>query len=110
MKWDEGNLLKNEIEKVPRMKIDEPPTPYHHPVGDSDHDEEEINDGSAQTTPKRTFTFNVTPEQISNLALEKRKIQFNSSESDEDHSLGNTPVLTFHSSIANNPDSVLAKT
>merc|ERR1712013_114384 len=28
MKWDEENLEKNEREKVPRMKIDEPPTPY----------------------------------------------------------------------------------
>lgn len=26
--WDEENLEKNEQEKVPRMKIDEPPTPY----------------------------------------------------------------------------------
>merc|ERR1712130_401122 len=28
LKWDEQNLQKNEDEKVPRMKIDEPPTPY----------------------------------------------------------------------------------
>eukprot|EP01084_Bolivina_argentea_P042967 79188_1 len=28
LKWDENNLEKNENEKVPRMKIDEPPTPY----------------------------------------------------------------------------------
>eukprot|EP01084_Bolivina_argentea_P306293 529274_1 len=28
LKWDEQNLEQNEREKVPRMKIDEPPTPY----------------------------------------------------------------------------------
>lgn len=28
LKWDEGNLLVNEMEKTPKMKIDEPKTPY----------------------------------------------------------------------------------
>lgn len=27
--WDEENLARNECEKVPRMKVDEPKTPYH---------------------------------------------------------------------------------
>ena len=29
--WDEDNLALNESEKVPRMTIDEPKTPYHAP-------------------------------------------------------------------------------
>jgi len=28
--WDEENLHLNEIQKTPKMKIDEPKTPYHH--------------------------------------------------------------------------------
>lgn len=28
LKWDERNLLVNEMEKTPKMKIDEPKTPY----------------------------------------------------------------------------------
>lgn len=35
--WDEANLERNEEEKVPRMTIDEPPTPYHR-YTDSDSD------------------------------------------------------------------------
>ena len=30
--WDEANLQKNEEEKVPRMKIDEAPTPYNNQI------------------------------------------------------------------------------
>mmetsp|Transcript_11360 Transcript_11360/g.21854 ORF Transcript_11360/g.21854 Transcript_11360/m.21854 type:complete len:156 (-) Transcript_11360:188-655(-) len=40
-KWDEKNLDQNEEEKVPRMKIDEPPTPYHNPDADGGEEEEE---------------------------------------------------------------------
>ena len=29
LRWDESNLAVNESEKVPRMKVDEPKTPYH---------------------------------------------------------------------------------
>ena len=29
IQWDEQNLAQNEDEKVPRMKIDEPKTPFH---------------------------------------------------------------------------------
>ena len=32
LQWDEANLQLNEEEKVPRMKIDEPPTPYYKSV------------------------------------------------------------------------------
>ena len=38
VKWDEANLLQNEEEKVPRMKIDEPKTPYY---GRQEHDSDE---------------------------------------------------------------------
>lgn len=37
--WDEENLFLNELEKVPRMKIDEPKTPYVAPM---DYMEESI--------------------------------------------------------------------
>ena len=35
VKWNESNLAKNEEEKVPHMKIDEPPTPYEKNAVDS---------------------------------------------------------------------------
>ena len=38
LKWDEANLQKNEEEKVPRMKIDEPPTPYAEMPAELRHD------------------------------------------------------------------------
>jgi len=47
-RWDDENLAKNESEKVPRMKIDEPPTPFE------DIDEEEIlamNDNNLANLP-----------------------------------------------------------
>ena len=31
--WNEDNLKKNEDEKTPKMKIDEPKTPYVPPIG-----------------------------------------------------------------------------
>lgn len=50
IRWDEDNLEVNENEKVPRMKIDEPKTPYHKsssPGAYSDNDEDDFitNDG-----------------------------------------------------------------
>jgi hypothetical protein len=35
LRWDEGNLELNESERVPRMKITEPKTPYRQPEEDS---------------------------------------------------------------------------
>lgn len=40
VRWDEPNLQQNEDEKVPRMKIDEPKTPFHYIDAAADDDEE----------------------------------------------------------------------
>ncbi len=43
--WDENNLMQNEFERVPRMKVTEPKTPYHHedpdPMSVSEHELDE---------------------------------------------------------------------
>merc|ERR1719350_445913 len=49
MEWDEDNLQMNEDEKVPRQKIDDPPTPF------LEQDEEEIlalNDEDMEDEPE----------------------------------------------------------
>lgn len=37
-RWDEQNLQQNEDEKVPRMKIDEPKTPFQAPISATNED------------------------------------------------------------------------
>ncbi len=45
IQWDEANLAKNESEKVPRMKVDEPKTPYHPPwMGENESAEVPLED------------------------------------------------------------------
>ncbi|GAB5371045.1 hypothetical protein AAMO2058_001545400 [Amorphochlora amoebiformis] len=64
-KWDEKNLDRNEEEKVPRMKIDEPPTPYHNPEDDGASEEEESEGKEAETNIGPLLEHE--PEQESNL-------------------------------------------
>eukprot|EP00457_Paulinella_chromatophora_P011057 gb/GEZN01011182.1/.p1 GENE.gb/GEZN01011182.1/~~gb/GEZN01011182.1/.p1 ORF type:complete len:229 (+),score=68.40 gb/GEZN01011182.1/:26-688(+) len=52
--WDEANLQQNEDEKVPRMKIDEPKTPYRR--GEEDSDEDGSVGGSANESPSVRFS------------------------------------------------------
>jgi hypothetical protein len=49
--WDESNLLQNEQEKVPRMKVDEPKTPFHYM------------DGSTKAKPTAVLPDNASDEQ-----------------------------------------------
>eukprot|EP01083_Nonionella_stella_P098904 278188_1 len=42
IRWDEKNLEMNEAEKVPRMKIDEPPTPYYGSAVEPEDDDIEM--------------------------------------------------------------------
>jgi len=55
--WDEDNLHLNEIQKTPKMKIDEPKTPYHH---DSFDDSIEYDGDADMSEDYGSFSHNFT--------------------------------------------------
>ena len=84
--WDENNLQKNEEEKVPHMKIDEPDTPYYSmldlpPISDDDDDDDThenthentlIEDDDTITSIKNS-TF-IAPSNLEENILQKRAL------------------------------------
>jgi hypothetical protein len=80
--WDEVNLLQNEEEKVPRMKIDEPKTPFHYADGSTRRQASESpqRKRSSSASPPRKKSGNKQQEilqrfdsnELSKIALSRR--------------------------------------
>mmetsp|Transcript_8554 Transcript_8554/g.11767 ORF Transcript_8554/g.11767 Transcript_8554/m.11767 type:complete len:151 (-) Transcript_8554:168-620(-) len=80
--WDEENLNKNEEEKVPRMKIDEPPTPYYDPeadgeelLGEEDAPEIEANGPNLEPEEKDDTKSSASVEELGFSEARKRHYQ-----------------------------------
>lgn len=65
LKWDEANLQKNEEEKVPRMKIPDPDTPYHYYNEDEDEDLQKACQEQAELQSKEATAEKRSPAVIS---------------------------------------------
>jgi len=80
IQWDEANLEQNEEEKVPRMKINEPKTPYRRdefsPLTGSGSDDA---DERLRTPPKQS-SFDFDADQITRAALRKRRNEWEDSD------------------------------
>jgi len=79
LKWDENNLTQNEEEKVPRMKINEPNTPYRR--GSTQEDTDGLPDVDDGETTDDFVPINT--QQISEQAL-RRRSEWEETDSDED--------------------------
>jgi Protein phosphatase inhibitor 2 (IPP-2) len=85
--WNEDNLQQNEDEKVPRMKIDEPPTPYNRQFNGSDADSG-MSDADELVSPRSPLTakrnvVTVDTKQISSEAV-RRRTEFDETEAETD--------------------------
>jgi hypothetical protein len=84
--WDEVNLMRNEEEKVPRMKIDEPKTPFHYIDGStriSASSPERKRESSVSPEPKRSgkrYLLQFNSNELSEIALSRRQRDLKSDE------------------------------
>lgn len=79
LRWDEDNLALNEEEKVPRMKIDEPDTPYHYETHEQEEEEEEVEVEHQQLHDKLGKVAHQQQQQLHKQEefTKKRKLHYN---------------------------------
>lgn len=93
--WDEENLHKNESERVPTMKIDEPPTPYHKGMSPQDGpmgaDDNDLDDFSLNPLGKDVeLTTVLQNTQFNTMHADNLAMEDSSSEESEDEFYGMT--------------------
>lgn len=81
--WDEENLQKNEDEKVPRMKIDEPKTPFEHDRSFSEDDDEMFSERQQRLGEKGVLSIDGMDE-LARKALARRHDEWESDGAEPD--------------------------